>query len=230
MNLIYQIEISAICNLKCSYCPHPNSTREKGLMSKETFLKSMELVGQLGQDWICLQNFGEPLMHPDIVEYVSIASQTVNNVVFSSNGTLLTRELAIQLKDAGLTEIYISNHCKKSLEGIKNCEGLGILTDIRKDFHHDWAGTSNKHEKYDIRQSFYSQNGCEYFIGDQVVVVLWDGRINSCCIDMDGTGIIGTVWDTNSLYLAPKPFQLCQTCNVPWVNYSLYQSKKSLEI
>ena len=34
---IYQVEVSNICSLKCSYCPHPKQERKKGFMSFDTF-------------------------------------------------------------------------------------------------------------------------------------------------------------------------------------------------
>ena len=62
-------------------------------MSRETFIRSMELVGKLGQSHISLHNFGDPLLHPNIVEFVRISREYVDEVSFSTNGILLTKKI-----------------------------------------------------------------------------------------------------------------------------------------
>ncbi|MFH2028883.1 MAG: radical SAM protein [Nanoarchaeota archaeon] len=215
MKFIYTIEVSCLCNLKCSYCPHSNSKRKKGFMSLKTFLRSLELLKQLGQDYICLHNFGEPLLHPDIVDYVRLAKNVVNTVVFSTNGILLTREKVVALKEAGLTELYISEHSPEhAKQAIKNCEGLGLLKEVRNNFFHDWAGTAKKHKSYCLKKEITENKKACHFITDQWAVILWDGRVTSCCIDMEGKGIIGNIFDENVLKLKPRYSSLCQSCHM----------------
>ncbi len=67
---VYQIEISNHCNLSCNYCPHPNQKRDKGYMSMETFKISIKLLKKCGQKIAYLHNFGEPLLHPKIFDFI----------------------------------------------------------------------------------------------------------------------------------------------------------------
>jgi MoaA/NifB/PqqE/SkfB family radical SAM enzyme len=98
---IYQIEISNRCNLTCSYCPHPTQAREQGLMSWETFTKSIELVERCGQRTAYLHNFGEPLLHPHLVEFVRHCSDRGISASFFTNGVLVTHQVLADLADAG---------------------------------------------------------------------------------------------------------------------------------
>lgn len=216
MKFIYTLEVSGICNSKCSYCPYPTSKRKKGLMSISTFKKSLELVKKLNQNWICLHNFGEPLVHPKIVEFVKLTKKYVDNVVFSTNGVLLTRKLAIKLKNAGLTELYLSTHnLRVALSAMYNCRGLGILKQVRFLFFHDWAETAKNKTilSYLFRLTLKNNECC--FIKKDWIVILWDGRINSCCIDIEGAGIIGSVFDKCPLKLRSKHSSICKNCHKP---------------
>ncbi len=223
MKFIFAIEVSGICDNGCSYCPYPNSKRKKGIMSFSTFKRTMDLVRKLNQNRICLHNFGEPLLHPDIVKYVEYARKYVDNVVFSTNGVSLTRKMAESLKDAGLTELYLSFHDKKIANRAKrNCKNLDILKKERSTFTHDWAGTSEKKTLYSrytnflIKSKIMKRPDVCHFIDKDRVVILWDGRINSCCIDMEGLGVLGSIFDKDPFEYKVKSFSLCKTCHKPY--------------
>ncbi|MBI3986021.1 MAG: radical SAM protein [Lentisphaerae bacterium] len=221
MRFIYTIEVSCLCNLQCAYCPHAKSARKKGLMSMAVFEKSMELVKALGQNEVCLHNFGEPLIHPRITDLVKRARQTVAKVVFSTNGLLLTRELAVALKDSGLTELYISSHAPADApRAIRTCEGLDLLKNVGTVFWHDWAGTAERHPTHYQDRRLRKTNTCK-MIADGWAVILWDGRVNSCCMDMEGLGVIGTVFDPDILRREPTTTRLCENCHYFYERASL---------
>jgi len=216
MKFIYQLEVSGQCNLRCEYCPHPRSRRKKGLMTEQVIERSLEIVQKLGQEYLCLHNFGEPLLHPMIIDIIKTAKKTVKTLVMSTNGILLTRNIAENIRDAGLSELYISVHDKQAAEkAIIACEGLDILREIRDNFDHDWAGTAARHSEHfsprEKREDSYK--GCCSFIESEWAIVLWDGRVNSCCMDMDGHGIIGSIFDEDILQKKPRYHSLCHECN-----------------
>jgi hypothetical protein len=225
MKFIWSIEVSGVCNFRCRHCPYPNAKRKKGYMDIKTFRRTMELVRKLGQNLVCLHNFGEPLMHPEIVDFVRIARKSVDNVIFSTNGSLMTRDLAKSLKEAGLTRITLSAHDIKSfINAVLCCRGLGLLRlrDMSLLFYHDWAGTA-KHKTvlsrlfraFDLLpRKIRASQGCD-FLRKEWISVLWDGRINSCCIDAEGLGVLGSVFDKDAIELKPKNFSLCKGCHVP---------------
>ncbi len=89
------IEISNICNLKCSFCPEVE--RNNQVMSPESFAQiAKQLSGKV--DEICLHLMGEPLNHPDLSAIMSIAEQYGLPINLTTNGLLLTgkkRELVL---------------------------------------------------------------------------------------------------------------------------------------
>jgi hypothetical protein len=216
MKMIYGIEVSGLCNRYCPYCPYPSSTREKGLMSIDTFNISIDLVKKLNQNWILLHNFGEPLLNPKLIEFIKIARNYVDKVAISTNGILLSRDYAISLKKAGLTGLCISVYdLRVAIKAINNCRGLGILKWVRILFNHTWANTSEQKPYFSYFFDIIPKPKECIFKRNDWTVILWDGRISSCCIDMDGNGIIGSIYDKNPLELHSISFSLCKYCHKP---------------
>lgn len=219
--LIYQIEISNRCNLTCSYCPHPNQDREQGLMSWPTFEKSIELLIHCGQRTAYLHNFGEPLLHPDLVEFVRHCSTRGVSASFFTNGVLLGHDALRRLADAGLRFLCLSEHTKGEFNKVRTLvEDGGYPIEIRDTFRperrtlHSWAGQ--------VRARHADDDGDGITLGPCIfqrhdaAVVLWDGRINVCCIDADGKQTRGTVEDflVDPSRYRFQPIPLCGTCSL----------------
>jgi len=93
------------CNLDCAYCteydnsrPHPSIHDLKKWVCK---------IRELGTMRIALVG-GEPLTHPDIVELVRYCRELGFATSLTTNGFLLTRDLVMQLEEAGLQVMQIS--------------------------------------------------------------------------------------------------------------------------
>lgn len=104
-NRVY-IEITNICNLNCSFCPKNN--RPKTFMTTTQFEHCTNLVAPL-TDNIYLHLMGEPLLHPNLQEILSIAKKYNLNVNLTTNGTLLNKNIEI-LKLGYLRKLTISLH------------------------------------------------------------------------------------------------------------------------
>jgi radical SAM protein with 4Fe4S-binding SPASM domain len=121
------IETTNACNLKCAMCPRTV------LINKNHFYKIQfmdfdffrGLIDQGVDQGLCsvkLSYLGEPLLHPDVVKQVKYAKdRDVIDVMFNTNGTLLTETLSQQLLDAGLDKIFFSfdSHIKEEYEKIR---------------------------------------------------------------------------------------------------------------
>ena len=99
------IEITNICNLNCSFCPPTN--RKKEYMNIESFQKIISKMENY-TDYIYLHIKGEPLMHPNLKEFLELCSNKFF-VNITTNATLLkaNKELLI---DANIRQISISLH------------------------------------------------------------------------------------------------------------------------
>ncbi len=113
------------CNLNCSYCnEHDESIPSPTLSQLKQWMKK---IRDLGVVYLSLMG-GEPLMHPDIVEVVRQAkSLGFEGVGIVTNAFLLTKEMASDLKKAGLDALTVSidsitptQSSKKALNLVKN--------------------------------------------------------------------------------------------------------------
>jgi MoaA/NifB/PqqE/SkfB family radical SAM enzyme len=100
------IEPTNICNLHCPLCPTPMSTRQKGRMSLENFSR---LVGDLPASisMVYLYLSGEPLLHPNCFDMISVLSRRGLRSCISTNGALLGGRIEDVL-DSKLSELIIS--------------------------------------------------------------------------------------------------------------------------
>jgi radical SAM protein with 4Fe4S-binding SPASM domain len=95
---------------------------------------------------VILFSGGEPLIREDILDLIEYARKSGLRAVISTNGTLITKELALSLKDMGLSYVGISldgledthDQFRKSrgsfcraLEGLKNCQEANIKVGLR---------------------------------------------------------------------------------------------------
>lgn len=219
---VYSVEISNICNLTCSYCPHPSQKRLKGMMSFSTFTDVIELVILCQQSVVHLHNFGEPLLHPELSDFISYAKSKGIDCSFYTNGLLLSKDVALELYQAGLREIYLSEHIAGQSNRIQTMlRESSISLSIKETFNpreypkHNWAGQVDLTNS-DSNVARKTMAPC-IFERKNAVVVLWDGRVNTCCIDVNGTGITGTVKDylnKNNDICSFKPIPLCESCNL----------------
>jgi len=96
------------CNLHCIHCyaraKNQQFENELSLSEGKHLLDDLSSFGSP----VVLFSGGEPLMHPHIVELASYAVEKGMRAVISTNGTLITREIAKELKDIGLSYVGIS--------------------------------------------------------------------------------------------------------------------------
>jgi MoaA/NifB/PqqE/SkfB family radical SAM enzyme len=110
--LSINLEIITTCNAGTNYCVMcPKHFLEvKGeIMSKETAFKILEEARENGTYAVNLNGAGESTLHPDLVEIIQKAHDLgYLDIMFHTNGTLLTEELSKKLINAGLTKLIVS--------------------------------------------------------------------------------------------------------------------------
>ena len=101
------VEISNICNLKCSFCP--GTTRALKKMSVQEFKIVLEKIRDY-TDYIYFHLLGEPLCHPELEAFLSFAEEMDFKVIITTNGTLLSKNKDILLKSSSHYKTVISLH------------------------------------------------------------------------------------------------------------------------
>jgi MoaA/NifB/PqqE/SkfB family radical SAM enzyme len=111
------------CNLKCEMCNHWRETREPPV-SAERFKEFICELGQMGTKKIHISG-GEPMLRPQIPEFVELASSLGIKSTMTTNGTLVDKAKAKRLVEAGLRGVNISidSPRRKMHEKIRGVEG-----------------------------------------------------------------------------------------------------------
>ena len=134
-----QIEPVMGCNLRCPMCPVtelPDSMhgRTPTLMSLEIYRRIMDQISDRPRS-ILLTILGEPLLHPRIVEFITLAKERGHHVALITNGTKLTRALACRLLDARLDVLTMSidGFTKQTYESLRvGAKHDAVLTNLRQ--------------------------------------------------------------------------------------------------
>lgn len=102
-----RFEVSSRCNLKCPMCPQPTKmTRPRQLLDYDLYKLVLDRNPHIEE--VDLFNWGEPLLHPRLNDFISYAT---TKKIFSrliTNAVLLNNERSESLLAAGLKAIIFS--------------------------------------------------------------------------------------------------------------------------
>ncbi len=134
------------CNLKCVHCyAQADAAAAPDELTHAEGLALLDDLKTFGVP-VVLFSGGEPLMRPDLFELVSHTVVSGMRAVISTNGTLITREVALRLKDLGLSYVGISldgiepTHDRfrgkkgsfaAAMAGVRRCQEVGLKVGLR---------------------------------------------------------------------------------------------------
>ncbi len=153
--------ITRRCNLNCKHCY--SSSKNKEYPDELSTLEGYKVIDDLARFGVPVILFsgGEPLMRGDILDLIGYAGKLGLRTAVSTNGTLISVEVARNLKKAGLSYAGVSldgleavndsfrgakGSFGRALSGIRNCREEGIKVGLRF--------TMNKHNICDIPEIF----------------------------------------------------------------------------
>lgn len=119
------IEITNTCNLSCDFCP--KTERKPKFMSTHEFGFILDGIKDYS-NYIYLHVKGEPLLHPQLGEFLDLAYEKGFKVNITTNGTLIKVIKEDLLNKPGLRQINISLHSFDGNEKLKDKDKY--LTDI----------------------------------------------------------------------------------------------------
>lgn len=138
--------ITRRCNLRCMHCYINAGESDTNELSTEEALRLIDQFREVGVPLILFTG-GEPLLRSDLFELASYAVKGGIKVALSTNGTLITRDVARRLADVGFSYVGISLdstdpsfHDKfrgvpgafmLTLNGIKNAISAGLDVGLR---------------------------------------------------------------------------------------------------
>jgi len=134
------------CNLKCVHCYMDSDARKyKGELSTEEAKRFIDDLAEFKVP-VLLFSGGEPLIRPDFFELAEYARDKGIRPTLSTNGTLITREVAQRIKDIGVGYVGISldglrevndkfrgrpGAFQAAMQGIKNCVAVNQRVGLR---------------------------------------------------------------------------------------------------
>ena len=140
MNIV-SWNVTNACNMYCAHCYRDAGCKAEEELSTAEAKKLLTEIARAGFK-IMIFSGGEPLMRPDILELVKFADSLGLFPVFGTNGTLITPQMARDLKAAGARAMGISldsldaaKHDKfrsfpggwqGAVDGMKNCKAAGL--------------------------------------------------------------------------------------------------------
>jgi len=137
------------CNLKCKHC-YQDATRK--LPNELSLEERLDVVDQLDEMKVPFLAFsgGEPLMDKEIWKVAEYAKQKGIWLALATNGTLITKKVAQQIKEVGIDYVEISldsadpqrhdqfrgipGYWERAVRGIKNCVELGLSVGLAATF------------------------------------------------------------------------------------------------
>lgn len=139
------------CNLKCRHCyMDSDSQKYSDELSTDEAKKFIDDLAEFKVP-VLLFSGGEPLIRPDFFELASYAAQKNVRPTLSTNGTLITREVAQKIKDIGVGYVGISldglaevndkfrgvdGAFNLAMRGIENCVAVGQRVGLRFTINH----------------------------------------------------------------------------------------------
>ncbi len=101
-------ELTGACNLNCVHCrAAATKAPSSNELSTDEAKRFIDDIAGFAKPIIILSG-GEPLMRDDVYEIARYGTDKGLRMVLGTNGTLITREVAKKLKDAGIKRISIS--------------------------------------------------------------------------------------------------------------------------
>ena len=106
------IEITNNCNLNCSFCS--KVTKPRKFMTTDEF---KTVLGKIKDytDYIYLHIKGEPLLHPNIIDFINLADTYNLKVNLTTNATLISNHINELSKCKNLNKINISLHSENNI-------------------------------------------------------------------------------------------------------------------
>ncbi|MBI4829798.1 MAG: radical SAM protein [Nitrospinae bacterium] len=156
-------ETTGGCNLECVHCRRLDISR-KLMESDLSTAESKRLIDQIAETGkpILVLSGGEPLIRPDIFELAAYARDAGLTTALATNGTMITRQIAEKIRDAGIQRVSVSldgatpethdafrklpGSFNRAVEGIKLVQSVGVETQINS--------TIAKHNVHEVQKLY----------------------------------------------------------------------------
>jgi len=138
--------VTRACNLKCIHCYNDSGmNKPSDELSTEQAKAVLDDLSQFSVPSVLFSG-GEPLMRKDLFKLIEYAGERGLRTVISTNGTLITANIAKKIKEKGVSYVGISldgigevndkfrgaaGAFDKAVKGIRNCKAADVRVGLR---------------------------------------------------------------------------------------------------
>jgi len=216
------LEITTYCNKSCKFCG--NTSRKKEFLSVENFEARLKQIKDLGEK-IYLHVAGEPLMHPNLAEFLKIAENNNVSIGIATNGLLIEKQFNTLLSPA-IHELNISLHSAENSEDYEKFVNLAYeLAKKRNDLIINFRMWNQEKmsdvgaQKRKIADNIFlhfavpfswdknaepQKTGFCYGLQSHFAI-LCDGSVTPCCICKNGEIILGNINEKSITQILASP-------------------------
>lgn len=111
-----ELEVTNACNANCVMCPRED-LRPLGMMNESVFAAILRLVESVSPSGVMFQGIGEPTLHPNLLQWISLLRRVLQPnvpIALVTNGFKMTPEFLGSLLEAGLDHLQWSFHSIES--------------------------------------------------------------------------------------------------------------------
>lgn len=164
------------CNLRCEHCYAQSDAHLYDQLSTDEAKAMIDDLAAFGAP-VLLFSGGEPCVRPDLMELIQYAKNAGMRVVISTNGTLITPEMAAGFAQVGLSYVGVSfdgdpeTHDRfrgvagsfdAALRGLHNAQDAGIKVGLRFTINkHNWREID---DIFDLMQREGINRACFYHL------------------------------------------------------------------
>ncbi len=146
------IEVTNSCNSKCIFCANRKMTRKRKNIDRDIALKALEEGKKLNIDEVGFYVCGEPLLNPNLVEYIEMAKKLGYKYIYlTTNGILADKEKVKKLFENGLNSIKFSINSINP-ENYKKIHGVDCFNIVYQ----------NLRDAYDVRNNSFKN--CKIYV------------------------------------------------------------------
>lgn len=239
---LHHVELNIVenCTRKCSFCPrynpssYPNIKEYMKISTLDIFIE--RVLESSYTEEIHLTGFGEPLMHPNIIDVIiKLRQQLTNYISLTTNGDLFDRYNPSKLYEAGISNITVScydgpDHYDRILTYFKDVPSSTFF--IRKLWKDDKEANFLAQNSFTIRHPDLAEiKKSPCYIPFYKLFIDYDGKILLCSNDWYrkhnlnlniNTQSLMEIWfseeiqNTRKLLLnSERTKPACQTCQIP---------------
>lgn len=226
---IVELNIMNNCNRSCSYCPHsmPSYQYVQGYMTLDTVHKIADnLLSYNYTNTVALCGYGEPTIHKNLPEIISILNRTNATIELITNGDLLTKDKIQEFFDNGLDLLNISIYDAETDNLVTNL--LNNVDVSKYIIRRRYIDNQLLVDRIAIVNKVNNKTNNPCYLTSYKMMVDINGDILLCCNDWTRDEVFGnlttesleTIWLKNmnarrmALINGNRQYGACQSCDI----------------